>query len=66
MSLPGSNLRQRRAAVRDVVKEFDAFTKTVDEIKEEKRASGGLREHHSYVYLVTFSFCNCFRITVVS
>ncbi|MFH4980518.1 hypothetical protein AB6A40_007227 [Gnathostoma spinigerum] len=42
MSLPGSSLRYRRSTLFEKVQEFDAFTKTVDEVKEEKKTAGGI------------------------
>lgn len=42
--LPGATLRQRHSTIREVVKDFDAFNKTVDEVNDVKRAAGGFRE----------------------
>ncbi|VDD95058.1 unnamed protein product [Enterobius vermicularis] len=42
MSLPGTTLRRRRTNLRDLVTNLDAFTKTTQEVKEEKSTSGGI------------------------
>uniref|UniRef100_A0A0N5AMK5 Endoplasmic reticulum-Golgi intermediate compartment protein 2 n=1 Tax=Syphacia muris TaxID=451379 RepID=A0A0N5AMK5_9BILA len=42
MSLPGSTLRRRKTNLQELVTSFDAFTKTKQEIKEEKSTSGGI------------------------
>lgn len=42
--LPSTTVRHRRPTVQEVVRDFDAFNKTVDEVSEEKRATGGIRE----------------------
>lgn len=42
MSLPGSELRHRRTTLRELVTNLDAFTKTTENIKEEKKTSGGI------------------------
>lgn len=42
--LPSTTVRHRRPTVQEVVRDFDAFNKTVDEVSEEKRATGGFRK----------------------
>ncbi|OZC09067.1 peptidase family M1 [Onchocerca flexuosa] len=51
--LTGTTLRQRRP-VQEVVRDFDAFNKTVDEVSEEKRATGGFREFCSFLFFPKF------------
>ena len=43
MELPDGNIRNRRRTVREVVQDFDAFVKVVDDVKEEKNAANGIR-----------------------
>uniref|UniRef100_A0A915A732 Endoplasmic reticulum vesicle transporter N-terminal domain-containing protein n=1 Tax=Parascaris univalens TaxID=6257 RepID=A0A915A732_PARUN len=42
MSLPGGVLRHRRPTLQEIVQRLDAFDKTADEIKEEKKTSGAI------------------------
>uniref|UniRef100_A0A0M3INX1 Uncharacterized protein n=1 Tax=Ascaris lumbricoides TaxID=6252 RepID=A0A0M3INX1_ASCLU len=42
MSLPGAVLRHRRSTLQEIVQSLDAFDKTTDEIKEEKKTSGAI------------------------
>lgn len=44
MELPDGNIRNRRRTVQEVVQNFDAFVKVVDDVKEEKKAANGIRK----------------------
>uniref|UniRef100_A0A915PIS7 Endoplasmic reticulum vesicle transporter C-terminal domain-containing protein n=1 Tax=Setaria digitata TaxID=48799 RepID=A0A915PIS7_9BILA len=61
--LRNTALRRRRATVQEVVRDCDAFNKTVDEISEEKRATGGFLASVSFLIiaaLVCSELCNYF------
>ncbi|MCP9265639.1 hypothetical protein DINM_020980 [Dirofilaria immitis] len=54
--LTSTTLRHRRPTVREVVRDFDAFNKTVDEVSEEKRATGGFLASLSFLIIVALIF----------
>ncbi|VDN07157.1 unnamed protein product [Thelazia callipaeda] len=49
--LQETTLRHRRPTVQEIVRDLDAFNKTVDEVKEEKRASGGFLASISFLII---------------
>lgn len=56
--LTSTAVRHRRPTIQGVVRDFDAFNKTVDEVSEEKRATGGFRKLLSKsAYHMSFHFC---------
>ncbi|KAK6110687.1 Endoplasmic reticulum vesicle transporter family protein [Brugia pahangi] len=53
---PNTTIRHRRPTVQEVVRDFDAFNKTVDEVSEEKRAAGGFLASLSFLIIAALVF----------
>uniref|UniRef100_A0A0R3RR88 Peptidase_M1 domain-containing protein n=1 Tax=Elaeophora elaphi TaxID=1147741 RepID=A0A0R3RR88_9BILA len=49
-------VRHRRSTVQEVVRDFDAFNKTVDGVSEEKRATGGFLASLSFIIIAVLVF----------
>ncbi|VDK75630.1 unnamed protein product [Litomosoides sigmodontis] len=54
--LTSTTVRHRRPTIQGVVRDFDAFNKTVDEVSEEKRATGGFLASLSFLIIAVLVF----------